>query len=282
MCRKLSAFAFLIPSFAFGWGPDGHSIVGEIAWKELKPAVKDEVRRLIAEDPDFGRFSESCTWADQIKSKPEWNWARPLHYADIAGQPGEEESAVKVFDMSRDCGERTDCPDGPPCPTHRCVVDAISYYDGVLGDPLASDQVKLIALKFLGHFVGDIHQPLHAGYARDKGGNDKRIEFFNQRMNLHSLWDSGMIRRKTNDWVGYASELHARITDEQRSAWQADFNPEVWANESHRLCPRIYRAIPSNGKVGEAYFDEMLPVLEVQLQKAGVRLGAMINAALGK
>lgn len=280
----MQRFAFgivsVIATSAFGWGPEGHRIVGEIAFLELNAPAKTEVLRLIALDARYSRFNESCNWADQIKSNRSWDWARPLHYTNIAGDVGETTDDAKAFDLERDCDRKTDCPDGVPCPTYACVVDAIKYYAELLGDPLAGDNEKLIALKFLGHFVGDLHQPLHAGYQRDKGGNDKRVAYFNQQTNLHRVWDSMMIRRAVPDWFKYATDLHAEINDQQRQAWSESLDPALWATESHALCPAIYKAIPDSGQINDSFQTEMIPILKTQLQAGGVRLGALLNQVL--
>lgn len=217
---------FAVVSPTMTWGPDGHRIVGEIAFQELNQDARAEVIRLISLDPRYGRFNESCNWADHIKSDATWNWAKSLHYTNIDGTIGESESQVKTFKATRDCTSDTDCPDGTPCPTNACVVEAITYYSDVLGDAHASDDEKLMALKFLGHFVGDLHQPLHAGYKRDKGGNDKRVSFFNQRTNLHKVWDSMMLKREVTDWFAFATTLHGDITPAIRSTWSSDLTPE--------------------------------------------------------
>lgn len=265
---------------AFAWGPEGHRIVGEIAFLELNKPARAEVIRLISLDPRYNRFNESCNWADQIKSDRSWDWAKPLHYTNIAGTVGESADDAQAFDLDRDCARKTDCPEGAPCPKHNCVVDAINYYAAILGDPLAGDNEKLIALKFLGHFVGDLHQPLHAGYQYDKGGNDKRVSYFNQQTNLHKVWDSMMIRRAVPDWLKFARELREDITDQQRQTWTENLDPALWATQSHALCPAIYKAIPKSGQIDDPYQTEMMPIVNTQLQAGGVRLGALLNQVL--
>ncbi len=271
----LFAFTFCLPApIASAFGDDGHKIVGEIAWQELSQEAKNEIRRLLQADPDYDRFYESCAWADKIKSDGSWNWARRLHYVNV---PKDKD----IYDETRDCRVKESCPDGIPCPGRNCVVAAIAYYHDVLKDANASEPDKLIALKFLGHFVGDLHQPLHAGYAHDKGGNDVRVEFFHNKTNLHSLWDSGMIRRTGKRWFDYARELSETITADQRQSWTGTLDPAAWANESHALVPAVYKGIPASGEIGQEYYDTHLPDLEKQLKRGGVRLAALLNDAFG-
>ncbi len=253
------------------FGDDGHKIVGEIAWQRLSPAARTEVKRILESDPEYERFYESCIWADKIKSEGSWNWARRLHYVNIAKDAG-------AYVETRDCQEKQDCPDGIPCPSRNCVVAAIGYYRDVLKDPNSSDPDKLVALKFLGHFVGDVHQPLHAGFAHDKGGNDVRVLFFNNKTNLHRVWDSGMIRQSRKRWFDYARELSQSITADQHRAWTATLDPADWATESHKLVPEVYADIPRSAEIGEVYYREKLPMLEEQIKKGGVRLAALLNS----
>ncbi|MCH7813784.1 MAG: S1/P1 nuclease [Planctomycetes bacterium] len=177
MLRSLSGktaffLAVLVATPCFGWGRDGHKITGTIATHYLTPEAKVGVTALLGDQS----LAEVSTWADEIRSNPAYRWASPLHYSNV--KPGEAE-----FDLSRDCPERG------------CVVSAIIKYAKVLRSKDASHAEKAEALKFLVHFVGDIHQPLHVSHAKDKGGNDIKVEFFHDRTNLHRLWDSGLIRR---------------------------------------------------------------------------------------
>ena len=155
-------------------------------------------------------------------------------------------------------------------------MSAIIKYSHILRDKTAKRSEKVEALKFLVHFVGDIHQPLHIGLARDKGGNDIKVEFFGNRTNLHKLWDSGLIRQTKKKWPDYAAELSLRITDQQRKEWST-LDPVQWASESYRLALSNAYAIPSDGELGQDYFERNIPVVERQLTMAGVRLAAMLN-----
>jgi len=146
----------------------------------------------------------------------------------------------------------------------------------VLRDQETPQSDKIEALKFLVHFVGDVHQPLHAGYARDKGGNDVKVWFFDNDTNLHSLWDSGLIGRTQKSWTEYAMELHNSESRKMRKAVNLD--PSAWAIESYELAVSNAYAIPNDGEIGKDYFERNIPVVERQLTIAGVRLAAMLNA----
>ena len=141
----------------------------------------------------------------------------------------------------------------------------------------APRQERIEALKFVVHFVGDVHQPLHLGNARDRGGNDVKVTFFENNTNLHSLWDSGMIRRTQKGWTEYATELAAKITPQERVLYDT-LDPVVWATESHKLAHSNAYDVPKDGRLGQDYFDKNILVIERRLSMAGVRLAALLNA----
>ena len=274
----VAAIVFAGSSPVLGWGASGHRVVGDIAWHQLKPAARAEVERLLALDDGYDSLADACVWADEVRSDPGYRWASHLHYLNMP-------KSENVYDEDRDCKPKTDCPAGVKCPPRDCVVSAITYFLDVLKNPESSDQDKLIALKFIGHFVGDIHQPLHAGYARDRGGNDVRVEFKHSNTNLHTLWDTVMIHNM-GGWRDLADSLQKDLNDSEvaarAKAWTADLDPANWAVESHALVPELYMLIPKSGQIGDEYQAENTPIICMQLQKAGLRLACVLNEALTK
>ncbi len=249
--------AVAVSAACHAWGEDGHRIVGEIAAHHLTPEATAAVAGLLGDKT----LADVSNWADEIKSDSSWDWAKPLHYANV--QPGEP-----TFDMERDC------------PEAGCVVKAIEDYSEVLADTERPAEERVTALKFLVHFVGDIHQPLHVSHARDRGGNDIKVEFFHNRTNLHVVWDSLLILRTNKPWSKYATELRRRITPEMRSRWGKVTDPTMWANESYTLAVDHAYVIPGDGELGQKYFDCSIPIVERRLQSAGVRLAVLLNRVL--
>ncbi len=239
----------------FGWGKDGHQITGTIATHYLTPEAKAAIQALLGDQS----LADVSTWADEIRSDRAYRWANPLHYSNV--KPGEAE-----FDLSRDCPERG------------CVVSAINKYTGILSDKDASHAEKTEALKFLIHFVGDIHQPLHVSHAKDKGGNDIKVELFHNLTNLHRLWDSGLIHWTKKQWTDYATELRQGITPEQLAEWSKVTDSSDWATESYKLALSHAYEVPKDGQLSEAYFDRSIPVVDNRLAVAGVRMATMLNA----
>jgi len=154
---------------AFAWGSDGHKIVALLADAQLTPSARKQVDRLLALEPGSTLASIS-TWADEHRNPATASW----HYVNFP---------------RGDCNYQPerDCPDG------KCVVAAIDRQVEVLrtnGD----DEKRLNALKYVVHFIGDIHQPLHAGYGDDRGGNSYQLQAFMRGSNLHAVWDTGLIK----------------------------------------------------------------------------------------
>jgi hypothetical protein len=141
---------------------------------------------------------------------------------------------------------------------------------------------RLEALKFVVHFVGDVHQPLHASDNGDRGGNEIRVTFERHRTNLHAVWDSGILAPAVQgDERAYALRLLRDITPEKITAWRAGSTVD-WANESHAVAvTAIYGRLPRDaGTLPAAYENEALPLVNEQLERAGVRLAFALNSAL--
>jgi hypothetical protein len=146
------------------------------------------------------------TWADEIR--PQHPETRRWHFVSIPVHPTDGESSG--YDAARDCPQR------------ECVVAKIEEFERVLGDPQASERQRLEALKYVVHFIGDVHQPLHASNNDDRGGNDVALTFLEQQTNLHAVWDSGIIGPAVNgDERAYALRLAGDITLAQSQQWSA-------------------------------------------------------------
>lgn len=252
----LSFLISLIPRAAYSFGYEGHKIVVKISSRYLTPAAKQHIGEILGDASD-STLAEASVWADLIKRNPKYDWARPLHYVNIPANSN-------GYKKSRDCFD------------NGCVVEAIRRYAGVLKDSTASRKEKQEALKFLIHFVGDIHQPLHAGLARDRGGNDVRVYFFGEPTNLHRVWDYQMIERKKLPWPQYADSLQKAITEEDLQKWNS-LDPVVWVNESFHLAHSHSYNIPGNHRIGEEYYEKNIIIVEQQLKNAGVRLALLLN-----
>lgn len=260
MIRMLIATITVLGSAApaLGWGPEGHRAVALIAEKQLKSETLQAIKTLFG---PYDTLASVSVWADDIREEhPETG---PWHYINI---PLPASSIV----MNRDC------KDG------NCVVGKIEEFERVLSTKTADPALRRDALRFLVHFVGDMHQPLHCEDNGDQGGNKVQVVFFGQPMNLHSVWDSGILRREKLYGTKLAVELESHITSDEKAAW-AHGTLEDWAMEGHALAVQVaYGILPheSPPNLGDDYLNAALPVVELQIKKAGVRLAGVLNQVL--
>ena len=246
---------------AAAWGKLGHRLVGSLAAAELTPIARAEVGRLLAGEP-VPTLAGVSTWADELRdNNPELGKrTSKWHYVNIAEQGC-------TFDASTACAKDD------------CVVGAIAAQTRVLADRTRSDADRRDALKFVVHFIGDVHQPLHAGYARDKGGNDVQLQFDGRGSNLHSLWDSGLLNAMQVDDAAHLQRLRALslVVELPRDGRFPD--AAGWAEASCRVMaqPGFY---PGSPKLDAAYPARWSALVDERLRQAGTQLAAVLNATL--
>ncbi|MGA2724710.1 MAG: S1/P1 nuclease [Bryobacteraceae bacterium] len=257
--RKMAGIAVIagcLPTFA--WGPEGHSLVARIADAQLTPAARARVVAILGPNTSMASIA---SWADQVRpSRPD---TEPWHFIDI---PIDKPH----LDMARDC------------PKGDCVIARIEYLRKALNDPAITPAERREDLMFLIHFIGDMHQPLHCANNNDKGGNDVPVEFFGRRTNLHSVWDSGLLGR-----MGTENELFGPLSAESaRHArkWSKG-TVEDWAEQAHKAAQKmVYGRLPKVAAgapvpIGAAYEKKADPLIREQIERAGARLAAVLNAA---
>lgn len=244
----LAGFASL-PLHAVAWGADGHRLIAEVAEGMLSGPVKTEALRLLALEPGATLASVS-TWADEARTPV----TAPWHYVNLP------RDANCTYNPDRSCVQGA------------CVVSAIDRQAAVLASDVP-DETRLKALKYLVHFVGDVHQPLHAGYADDRGGNNYQVQFAGSGSNLHAVWDSGLIR----EWPGGITGLREAINRAGTKA--ATSTPAQWAEESCRAV-ETDGFYPVGHKLDDAYVERWNPVLAKRMAAATRRLAATLNKVL--
>jgi hypothetical protein len=256
--------AVLFPVAAFGWGGTGHQIVALIAEDHLSPAAKAGIEELLGHEHISD--AEIASWADEVRRQRS-NTA-PWHYVNIP-------TNADAFDRGRDGHDGAN------------VIDAIEAQAKILEDKSASREKREEALKFVVHFVGDIHQPLHcADRDGDKGGN-KRLVFYpgaRKATNLHSVWDTSLLKDAMNGKrvLEYATSLGKRITEKQRKEFAAGTATD-WANESHRIAvEQVYKGVAADGPpptLDKSYVEKGQRVVNEQLLRGGMRLALLLNGA---
>ena len=247
----------LLTSSAWAWGKDGHRIICAVAWDELKDPARRQVQSLL-DIQTREQFADLCLWADEYRpSHPE---TAPWHFMNV---PKDSLS----LDIGRDCPE-----------PRSCVVAQIDRDLGTLRTSGPKD-AKATALKFLIHFVGDMHQPLHIGFAFDKGGNEIRGTLLGKSTNLHEVWDTGLIEARGVPWEKTAADLKKGMTALDRNL-RSGGTPLDWANEVYgftRMPITNYVDNLGHFEYGEVYVSENMPAALDVMTRAAIRLGYLLN-----
>lgn len=258
--RVLSAVALLVgltPAVpAFAWNSNAHQLIARQAEAQLTPKAAGAVHALLALEPGSTLASVS-TWADEHRNPTTSAW----HYVNF---PRSQCEYV----------EERDCPQG------RCVVSALERQVAILGSEESIDK-RLLALKYVVHLMADIHQPLHAGFGDDRGGNSHQIQALGRGTNLHALWDGGLGLLTTEGLASLEADVKASMPSKGKTLTSALGTVPSFksiAEDSCRIAsePTFY----PDRHVEPTYLDRYRPTVRQQLSLAAQRLAAILNRAL--
>jgi hypothetical protein len=271
------------------WWETGHQVVARLAAAHLTAAARGRVARLldVADTPEAvaDALANASIWADETRKETRTgSW----HYIDLTLQ---------------------DTPSDIPlrCKDRDCAPARIRLFAAQLRSRNAEYRwSNLDALRYLVHFVGDIHQPLHAISDADLGGNCERLDPpVGEAKNLHALWDGELVNELSRSETGLASELERQVQqlDNERRRALASGSIDDWTWESHELAiTDVYRKLPIPTepvefpascndaplaiadlrlRISAPYLDAMKPVVRDQLMKAGLRLAKLLNDTFG-
>ena len=245
----LALAAFSVSAPARAWGVLGHHIVAALAERQLTPQARAQVQALLALEPGASLVSIS-TWADENRTPETATW----HFVNF---------------------ERGDChfDAAQVCPGGQCVVQAIETQLALLQSSAPAAE-RLMALKYLVHFVADIHQPLHAGFGDDRGGNRYQLSVDSEGTNLHAFWDTALLTRQSPQlswWLAKLSPPAAGAAP--ASDWIA---PERIAEASCAIVAQEGFYPPH--RLAPDYEARYRPVADQQLRWAAARLAALLNS----
>jgi hypothetical protein len=307
-CVLVLVAAFVSAPSARAWGCKGHQTVALIAEKHLTPEVKQFVQKLLSEspiDPKLNRYcggasrdlmADASTWADDVRGERKNG---PWHYIDIP-------RGAKNGPLEQYCG------------AEGCVTKAINDQLAILKDKNADVAKRADALRYVIHFVGDLHQPLHDTTNADEGGNCVPVKYLRRNPrehnhsftpNLHSIWDTAIPERDAEgaDPGEYADTLDALFAAEIEGWQKAGVHLDDWAWEGHdiaeaavygNLTPKVNvepnvavhgctddnnigdRLLQLNIVAGETYQEKAAPVVEKRIAEGGVRLAMILNDAV--
>jgi hypothetical protein len=238
------------------WSQTGHRAAAEVGDHFLSAEARIAVESILGRE-DLARAS---TWPDFMRADPGDFWqheAGPWHYVTVP--PGTTYEAVGA-------------------PPQGDAHSALLAFSETVLDAEASTEEKALALRFIIHIIGDLHQPLHVGNGEDRGGNDFAVSHFGEPSNLHRVWDDQMIDRWNLSYSELAHWLLDDITPERFNEWNTP-DPMVWIAESAELRPRIY---PEERDLFWRYDFEWKSTVEQRLAQAGVRTAAYLNQLFSK
>lgn len=286
---------------AAAWGSVGHQTTAAIATQLLTDKAKDTIASIL---PSGETLVSVATWADDVKHEKAYQWSAPLHYIDT-------KDYACNYDYTRDCVDTTTGQTG------FCVAGAIQNYTqqaqrsrvslhrALAKRGLSSTDDRLVPLKFLVHFLGDIHQPLHVGFTSDRGGNEIFVDYFGVHVNLHAIWDENIIadilkNNFSSSATNWANELVRRVKSGGEwytlaQQWGAcntgglDCTAAMATESIKYACGNSYECISSgsnacakeavveNPDLSTEYYNQAAPVINLRIAQGGVRLAALLN-----
>lgn len=235
----------IFPATANAWGSKGHQIIARIAADQLSSQARRNVAKLL----NGASLESVAAWADLNGRAHTLPHLLPLP------------DGANTFNPDADCPKEKDC-----------LIRALNNYHKVLGNPKNSTKDRTEALKYLIHYIGDLHQPFHC-IKNDRNGRDKKVTFNKKSTDLHSVWDSQVIDKSQMTAAQYARQLGSSRTVAFQSfdvfqGWFID-----WALESNRVARKAY----DNASGDLADNSVQKTMVDQQLYKAGLRLGKILN-----
>jgi len=247
----VTAFSLLLSAPGYSWDKKGHDITAAIAQRHLSKKTKAQINELL----DGKSIIYWAPWMDDASNSPQYKYSKTWHYFDI-----EDGGSVATTERS---------PKGD-------ILTAIPAQIQTLKDKTSSREERQLALKFLVHLMGDLHQPMHMGRPGDYGGNTIKVNYFSREYSLHSLWDGGVISR-AHDWshTEWAEEVDVISSSAEKAILVGSFDD--WAMESHGVAIDIYNGTSTEEKLSFDYTAKWTSTLELQLLRGGIRLAAILN-----
>lgn len=258
----------------------GHETVARIAWADMRPDTRRAVAKLLRQGRlldtpgcPVATIEQASIWADCIKPLDErFTYAYSWHFQNV--------DVCQPFDLKA------------PCKDGNCVSAQIERNARLLADPKVPQREKLMALAFLLHFVGDLHQPMHAGDHADLGGNRVAANYglIGGRTNLHSIWDGWLAERAITTPPAGAANLPGGVSAAQRATIAGgtveDWSREMWS-KSRDLAYRMLVGDPCGAAptrrptLDEADVQALIPAVRQNVTAGGIRLARLLDDALG-
>jgi hypothetical protein len=251
-----SLLILVLAAALLSWGVTGHRAIGKIAEGHLTSPAKAAVHELIGDTT----LAEISTWPDEVRSQPAYRNTAPWHYINLPLGLSFADFETTVKGMSQ-----------------ANVYSALRQQEQILGSAATTRFQKVEALKYIVHFVGDLHQPMHVSREEDKGGNTIQLNYDGNGTNLHALWDSKLIDHQGLSYEQMA-EKYDHATPAQIKQWQSD--PMIqWIWESYQASSKLYGEVDgmTSRAIDDSYYQAHIAIVQDRIEKAGIRLAGVLN-----
>lgn len=247
------------PGASHSWGARGHAATGILAMRLADDTARRKLDDILGSTSNK-RIGELCNWPDTMQDSAELKGLKPQHYVNIP-------RSADRYDADRDCRGGL------------CLTEAIKKYASELDNEQLPKEKRRKAFAWLCHLVGDLHQPLHCGFADDRGGNTIEVEFKGEEINLHQLWDHALIADRAGSAKTLVSQLEGSISPAQGNRWNP-IEVNAWTMESHNLAGA--KAYPASPVIDAEFTGQSWALIGERLPLGAERLALILNATLGE
>lgn len=247
-----------LPSQVYAWGLTGHRVVGEVADKHLSVKARLAIKKILG----YESIAMASNWADFVKSDSAYKHIDSWHYVNLP--EGLDKAGVHKF------------LDDDTTPN---IYNKTNEMIATLKSSKSSASEKLMALRLLIHFVGDLHQPMHTARKADLGGNRFYVTWFNDKTNLHSVWDSKLVDFQGLSYTEYANAVNNASPIDLVNIKKSNLKDAIY--DSYLACNTIYAKTAVNSNLSYQYNYQFLGLLNTQLRNGGIRLAAILNSIYG-
>ena len=288
----------------YAWGSVGHRVVANLALSYVSNESKAKLQKY-NKAMNVSSLVDIADWADSFSRQYVNNWSVDCHFLECTSNHESEEQCYQEWERN--------------CLNGCCVTNAIKNYTAILRDPyhdteygyhVSPNKIQNVyngklsiydftadSLKFLVHYIGDIHQPFHVSFSDNSGGNYVKVQFLNESTVMHRLWDTDLItyweinnggciekdpiyKNECNGWKQLSEYIQNSVLSGQRGQdnidnWRKVTNPIDWAKESHQLVQEAYKDYSFS--IGKEYYYAHIDTLFEQLAKAAIRLAAILD-----
>ncbi|MEP6392636.1 MAG: S1/P1 nuclease [Alteripontixanthobacter sp.] len=275
MIAGAAALALLLPGTVSSWGFFAHGVTGDIAWANISPASRAEIRRLLRAEELLGTpecslasLEDATTWPDCVRrTRWRWGYTAVWHY--------------RTAPICEAYNPRANCSGG------NCVTAQIERNQRLLADESLPDHIRLEALAMMVHFAGDVHMPLHSGDKDDRGGNDREAAYgIAPGLNLHWIWDGPLAERAiTAARPSLVRRYNAAERAELAGGDAAEWGRESWQISRDFVYPNAFDQdacegeLPSETALTQEDIAEAIPVSQQRVKQAGLRIARLLDEA---